>query len=239
MLPFKEPQGDKTQYGSALQPQELWACSGRLLSSPSPSGSQNIPGGLPESGRPPDTAPHPPSGVKCREHSQSWTGREVAWSVLSCRLPLCPQGCPSRSRQGWWQQVPAFQRGPGWPGREGTECVNPFMSILSVPAESCRRAPSFEHTHRSHTVKVCTRECTYTLTLRHAEILTLTVTQAPLTPVRQWKSLIHHAFPPPRGPLSPRAGGGVGAGPPALSSRVPLIFIKALKASPLASQAFD
>ena len=37
----------------------------------------------------------------------------------------------------------------------------------------------------------------------------------------------------------PRAGGGVGAGPPALSLRVPLIFIKALKASPLASQAFD
>ena len=43
----------------------------------------------------------------------------------------------------------------------------------------------------------------------------------------------------PRGPLSPRAGGGVGAGPPALSLRVPLIFIKALKASPLASQTFD
>lgn len=119
----------------------------------------------------PQTLPHTlPSGVKCREHSQSWTGRKVAWSVLSCCLPLCPQGYPSKSRQGWWQQVLAFQRGPGWPGREGTECVNPFMSILSVPAESCRRAPSFEHTHRSHTLKTCTRECTYTLTLTHAEI---------------------------------------------------------------------
>lgn len=53
-----------------------------------------------------------------------------------------------------------------------------------------------KHTHGSHTLKACTCECicTHPDTCRNAYILTLTATQAPLTPVRQRKSLTHHAF---------------------------------------------
>lgn len=138
------------------------------MSFPSPSGSLNNFGGLIQPGRSTDTAPHPHSGVgHCREHScpeLAWRGR----SVLSCHLPLCPQGCPSRSGQGWWLQVPAFQKGPGWPGprdRRGRELTP------RSPEASCQGRQNHAGALHlpEHTCTHATHPHTHSLTQTHAE----------------------------------------------------------------------
>lgn len=95
----------------------------------------------------PWTLPHPrPQSLR--------EGRAVDWSVLSCHLLLCPQGCPHRSRQGRWEQVSAFQRGPKGPGtavRERTLTPQrPEPSYQNLQTRAGMFYP-FEHTHTQYT----------------------------------------------------------------------------------------
>lgn len=158
MLPFKAPQGEPRPSMVGLSslrsgrrhfqggPEET---AGReaLPVLPFPLGlSRSIPRGLTQPGRPTDTAPHPPSGAEHRNTvTQSWPGGwAVGWSVLACHFPLCPQGCPSRSRLDLWQHSKGGL-GDQSPGAGVGESVNPSLSrgILTALPESRSHAPSF------------------------------------------------------------------------------------------------
>lgn len=113
----------RTQYGWDLQPQELRGhFQGGFRPSLPPLTLESILEGSQSLGGP-QTLSHTLRQVSSAGNTArtglggQWLGQSFPATSL-----FAPQGCPSRSRQDWWQQVPAFQRGPGWPGpREGTE----------------------------------------------------------------------------------------------------------------------
>lgn len=101
-------------------------------------------------------APTPTQATRGNTATQSCPeGRAVGWSALSCHLLLCPQGCPHRSRQGWWQQVPAFQRGPGV-----GKSVNP--SAARGPRGMGQAGSILLNTHSPHTPTLHAQSLTQT-----------------------------------------------------------------------------
>lgn len=83
-----------------------------------------------------------------------WLGQFLPAASLFSRLPLFPQGVRAGLGRAGGSRSQHSKGGLGGQARGKGQSINPFVSILSVPAESCRCSPSFEthtgHTHSKH-----------------------------------------------------------------------------------------